>query len=102
MNKLDDFLELLKENTGMCEKKQQKKKCHGFCIALAIIAGIAAVGAAIYAAYRYFGPSYLEDFDDDYEEDFDDDFFEDEEDEESDEEESKDKKEESENQESQE
>lgn len=79
MNKLDELIELLKVNAGLSEKKQ-KKKCNGVACVLGVVAAIAAVGAAIYAAYRYFGPSYLEDFDDDYEDDYDDDFFEDEDD----------------------
>ena len=79
MNKLDELIEVLKENTGLADKKAKKKKCNGFCVILGIVAVVAAIGAIIYAAYRYFGPSYLEDYDEDYDDDYDDDFFEDEE-----------------------
>ena len=80
MNKLDEILAIVKENAGITEKKKEKK-CNVIVCVLGVIAGIALIAGIVYAIYRFFAPSYLEDFDDDYEDDFDDDFFEDEEDE---------------------
>ena len=41
----------------------------------AVIGAIVAIAAAIYGAYRFFTPDYLDDFEDDFEDEFDDDFF---------------------------
>jgi len=62
------------------EEIQEKKKAKTWVIVLAVIGGIAIIGAAAYFLYRYFKPDYLEDFEDDFEDDDedDDDVFEDE------------------------
>lgn len=74
MNKIDEILDILKNNVV---KKEEKKTCP-FVWILAIIGAVVAVGAIGYAVYRYFSAEELDDFDDDFDEDFDDDFFEDE------------------------
>ena len=53
-------------------------------IALAVIAGIAAIALIAFAVYRFLTPDYFDDYDDDddFDEDFDDDFEDDFEDEE--------------------
>lgn len=45
-----------------------------------MIGAVAAVAGIAYAVYRFFAPSYLDEFEDDFDDDeFDDDFFDDEE-----------------------
>lgn len=81
MNKVDEMLEVLKENTKALKKA--KSKDNTLVWIFAIIGGIVAIAGIAYMAYRYFTPEYDEDeFEDDlFEDDFDDDFFEDEDDE---------------------
>lgn len=75
MNKIEELIEQLKVYTGLVEKKPQKKECNVCAIIITVLAVIGAMVAIGYALYRFLGPSYLEDFDE--EEDFDDDFFDD-------------------------
>ncbi|MBD5527363.1 MAG: DUF4366 domain-containing protein [Acetatifactor sp.] len=53
-------------------KKEEEKKGNVLVWILAIIGVIAAVAAIAYAVYRYFTPTYLEDFEDDFEDEFED------------------------------
>lgn len=80
MNKIEELIEQLKVYTGMVEKKPEKKKCNVCAIVITVLAVIGALVAIGYALYRFLGPAYFEDFEDDYEDDFDDDFFEDDDD----------------------
>ncbi|MGL5258891.1 MAG: hypothetical protein ACRC7V_02160 [Lachnospiraceae bacterium] len=81
MNRLDEILEIVKENAGMTKKQETKKICPIVWV-FAVIGGVVAIAGIAYALYRYFSPTYLEDFEedleDDFDDDFDDDFFEDE------------------------
>ncbi len=83
MNKLENLVEMARLNDLLGKKeKEEEKKCDTLVWVLAIIGVIAATAAIVYAVYRYFNPSYLDDFDDDFEDEFedeeaeeDDDFF---------------------------
>lgn len=81
MSKIEEIIEQIKEYAGLVEKEPPKKKCNVCAIVITVLAVIGVIVAVVAVLYRYFGPAYFEDFEDDYEEDFDDDFFEDEEDE---------------------
>ncbi len=81
MKKMDEILEVLKVNELLGKKQEAKKEQNIVLWIFAIIGGVAAVAAIVYAVYRYFTPSYLEDFEEDFEDDFEDDFFEEEDDE---------------------
>lgn len=79
MNKLENLIEVTKLNE-LLGKKEEKKKCSPVVWVLAIIGAVAAVAAIAYAVYRYFTPSYLEDFEEEFEDEFEDEEAEDEED----------------------
>ena len=57
--------------------EEEEKKCNTVLWVFAIIGAVAAIAGIAYAAYRYFKPDYLEDFEDDFEDEFEDDFFDD-------------------------
>ena len=73
MNKIEELLEQvkgkdLKDLKELLNKKQvvveKEKKCSPLLWILAIVGFVAAVAGIAYAAYRYFTPDYLEDFED--------------------------------------
>ena len=70
-----NMTELKKLGELLGSKKEEDKKGNTLVWVLAIIGAVAAVAAIAYAVYRYFTPTYLEDFEDDFDDDFDDDFF---------------------------
>ena len=71
--KIEDLLAALK-------KKEDEKEKNTVLWVLAIIGAVAAVAGIAFAVYRFFAPSYLDEFEDDFDDDeFDDDFFDDEE-----------------------
>ena len=75
---MEDFLTATKLNE-LLHKKEIENKSTVLWI-LAVIGAVAAVAGIAYAVYRFFAPSYLDEFEDDFDDDeFDDDFFDDEE-----------------------
>lgn len=62
----------LKKLSELLGNKKEEKKGNTLVWVLAIIGVIAAVAAIAYAVYRYFTPTYLEDFEDDFEDEFED------------------------------
>lgn len=77
MNKMEDFLAATKLNDLIHRKEAEEKNKNTILWILAIIGAVAAVAGIAYAVYRFFTPSYLDEFEDDLDDDFDDDFFED-------------------------
>ena len=56
---------------------KEEKKTNKWVVVLAVIGVIVLIAAIAYAAYRFFAPEQLEDFEDDlFEDEFEDDFFE--------------------------
>ncbi len=79
-NKVEELLATTKLNELLHKKEAEEKNKNTVLWVLAIIGAVAAVAGIAYAVYRFFAPSYLDEFDDDFEDDeFDDDFFDDEE-----------------------
>lgn len=73
MNKLEELVSVAKLSDLLGKKEEpQEKKCNVAVCVLAVIGAIAAVAAIAYAVYRYFTPSYLEDFEEDFEDEFED------------------------------
>ena len=69
MARIDELIEQIKEYAGWVEKPPVKKKCNVVAVILTIIGIIAVIAGVCYAVYRFLGPSYYEDFEDDYEDD---------------------------------
>lgn len=67
-----NLTELKKLSELLGYKKDEEKKGNTLVWILAIIGAIVAVAAIAYAVYRYFTPTYLEDFEDDFEDEFED------------------------------
>ena len=79
-NKMEDFLTATKLNQLIHKKEIEEKNKNTVLWTLAVIGAVAAVAGIAYAVYRFFAPSYLDEFEDDFDDDeFDDDFFDDEE-----------------------
>ena len=79
MSRVDELIAATKLSE-LVNKKEEDKQCKNVLWALAIVGAIAAVAGIAYAVYRFFTPSYLDEFEDDFDDDeFDDDFFDDEE-----------------------
>ena len=79
MSRVDELIAATKLSE-LVNKKEEDKQCKNVLWALAIVGAIAAVAGIAYAVYRFFAPSYLDEFEDDFDDDeFDDDFFDDEE-----------------------
>ena len=79
MSRVDELIAATKLSE-LVNKKEEDKQCRNVLWALAIVGAIAAVAGIAYAVYRFFAPSYLDEFEDDFDDDeFDDDFFDDEE-----------------------
>lgn len=77
MNKMEDFLTATKLNDLLHKREAEEKSKNTVLWVLAVIGAVAAVAGIAYAVYRFFTPSYLDDFEDDFDDDFDDDFFDD-------------------------
>lgn len=78
-NKMEDFLTATKLNELIHKKEIEEKNKNTVLWILAVIGAVAAVAGIAYAVYRFFAPSYLDEFEDDFDDDeFDDDFFDDE------------------------
>ena len=76
-NKMEDFLTATKLNELLHKKELEEKNKNTVLWILAVIGAVAGIA---YAVYRFFAPSYLDEFEDDFDDDeFDDDFFDDEE-----------------------
>lgn len=54
---------------------KEEKKTDTWVVVLAIIGVVVLIAAAVYAAYRFFAPKALDEFEDEFEDEFDDDFF---------------------------
>ena len=79
-NKMEEFLTATKLNELLHKKEIEEKNKNTVLWILAILGAVAAVAGIAYAVYRFFTPSYLDEFEDDFDDDeFDDDFFDDEE-----------------------
>ena len=79
-NKMEDFLTATKLNELIHKKEIEEKNKNTVLWTLAVIGAVAAVAGIAYAVYRFFAPSYVDEFEDDFDDDeFDDDFFDDEE-----------------------
>jgi hypothetical protein len=72
MNRVEDLLSTL-------QKKENEKNKNTVLWVFAIIGTVTAIAAIAYGVYRFFTPTYIEDFEDDFEDDFDDYFDEEEE-----------------------
>ena len=77
MNKMEEFLTATKLNDLLRRKEEDEKNKNTLLWVLAIIGAVAAIAGIAYAVYRFFTPSYPEEFEDDFDDDFDDGFFED-------------------------
>lgn len=71
MNKLEDYMNMVKLNNLVSKKDEEKKKISPFVTALAVIGIIVSVAAIAFAIYKYLIPDYFEDYED-FEDDFDD------------------------------
>ena len=67
-----NMTELKKLGELLGSKKEEDKKGNTLVWVLAIIGAVAAVAAIAYAVYRYFTPTYLEDFAAEFEDEFED------------------------------
>lgn len=89
LEKLEKIMDTVKNNDFKLNEllhkqeiqEQEEKKTNILIWILAVIGIAVAIGAIVYVVYRYFHPSYLDDFDDEFEddtedEDDDEDFFE--------------------------
>lgn len=75
MSRIDDLLNNAKLSELIHKNKVEEERKSRIVWVLAVIGAIASVAAIAYAVYRYFGPSYLDDFDGDFDYDeLDDDF----------------------------
>ena len=78
---MEDFLTATKLNELIHKKEIEEKNKNTVLWILAVIGAVAAVAGIAYAVYRFFAPSYLDEFEDDFDDDeFDDDFFDEEDD----------------------
>lgn len=70
-----DFIDELKLKKLLKEEKKTNK----WVVVLAVLGVLVLIAAIVYAAYRFFAPNCLDEFEDEFEDEFNDDFFEDEE-----------------------
>jgi len=75
MNRVEELFSSL-------QKREDDKNKNTLLWVLAIIGTVTAVAAIAYGVYRFFTPTYIEDFEDDFDDDFDDYFDEEDEEEE--------------------